>query len=561
MNKKYHFLFLLSLFCLFTENIAWSTLPDNKINGKYYLSQSPWSGAITTAINDVNALDTQVTLVIDCDANLTYSRTVDKEVVMEFISGSKITIPDTRILTINGSIIAGAYQIFIDNTSNGYGVQGDAQIKNVLPEWWGAARNIVTDSSAAITMAVKFAQGGSSSRKSILFADGSYYINSPIPLAGSASIEIKGTAYYNSRIVANAVIESVFDMSDNSGYFQYAFTNIVINGNSKADYGIYGETVSYLKSNKIVVYGALKAGISIGTGFCTNFINCEILNNGNASNFANGLEFRGGSYHNAVNIIACKLVNNTGFGVLAASTCLFNVLGCTIEGNDACGIGICAGKSVNITDNYFELNGRTGFTTSADQDQVTVQSHIFFNGAVGYTSLGAGYSVNGVKVSGNYFTNDGYSTPDCFIYAAGLYNAQIENNHQSAVDTGQELYTKRNWPTYSYRNVSLNGQKFYYAPDVTINDSVQIEGLNYISSKYPATVKVIATGQDGSANMSFEINVLIKADLTIGGYAYSNQINTSMSTAPTITNGSLTLNNLPAGDWTFVYTASSVKIE
>jgi Right handed beta helix region len=563
MKKKCRFLSLIVLSCLFAGNLAWGTLPASKINGKYYLSQSPWSGSITTAINDVNALDAQVTLVIDSDTTLSYDRTVDKEVTLEFVSGAKITIIDTCTLTVNGPMVAGAYQIFIDNTADGDGVQGDAQIENVLPEWWGAARNVVTDSSGAINKAVKFAQTAASTRKAILFSDGSYYINSPIILVAGKPVTIKGTSYYNSRIIANATIDSIFDMSSTSTYERYTFIDIAMNGNYKADYCIYtgSGSISGLRCTRVLAFCALKAGVSIGTGICNSFIDCEILNNGNGSNLAHGLELRNGGYHNGINITASKIVNNTGFGVFAVNTCSFNISKCVIEGNDTCGIGVCLGNAINIKNNYFEANGTTGFTATVGENQATIQSQIFFNGTTSYSTLLCAYEVNGITVSGNYYTNNGNNTPEYFIYGANIYGGEIENNCQSSDDTSQELFVKRDWPTHMYRNVSLNGQKFYYAPGVSSGGSEKIEFLSYISANYPATIKVVATGKNGTAYMSFEINVLIKSDQTIGGYTYGNQINTTLSTAPTIINGSLSLNNLPAGDWTFVYKVNSIKIE
>lgn len=561
MNKKSQLIYLLVFSCFSLATVAWGTLPGSKINGKYYLSQSPWSGALAAAIADVNNLNTKVTLVIDANATLNSSLVVDSEVALEFISGYQITIPNGYSLTINGPVSAGLYQIFTDNTTGKNGVLGDAQITNVPPEWWGAVRNVTTDSSAAIIKAVNFAQTGSASgRKTVLFSDGSYYVNNPIPLASGKPITIKGSGYGSVRIIANATMTSVFQMSDNSSYERYTFTDMFINGSLKANYGIYADAgnVKGLRCERVLIMGALQAGVSISWGICNSFVNCEIINNGDAAHVANGLEFRNGGYHNGTDIAACIIANNTGFGIFVVNSYQFNVSGCVLENNSACGIGIAIGKSVNIINNYFEANGCVGFY--ATSPAVLIQSQIFINGTTNWNTLSYAYPADGITVSGNYYTNHGDAAPNSFVYAASLFNARIEANPKSSVDTSQELFVKREISTYRYRNVSLNGQKFYYAPDVAAGSAVQVELLSYLSVSYPATVKIIATGSGASSDMSFEVNVLIKGDQTIGGYSFSNQINTAMSTAPTIVNGSLTVNNLPAGNWTFVYSTSSTKI-
>lgn len=562
MNKKCQLICLLvcSFFCLAT--VAWGTLPSSKINGKYYLSQSPWSGALSTAITDVNNLNAQVTLVIDANATLSSSLVVDKEVSLEFISGYQITIPNGYTLTINGTINAGLYQIFTDNTTNKNGVMGDPHIEYVFPEWWGAARNVVADSSTAIIQAVKFAQNSYFNRKTIFFSAGIYYVNSPVPLAGgtpySLGITIKGAGFNVSTICANATISSIFQLTDSNTYDNFSFVDIALNGNVKANYGIYSgsSVVSNLRCKGLSVQSTLLAGVSIGNGICNNFTECRFLYNGDSSHLGHGLEFRAGAYHNIYNIISCIIVANKGFGIFKGNGIQFNVTGCTIEANETCGIGVFLGRSISINNNYFEGNGSAGFT--ATTPSIQVYSQIFINGLESTTQLSAANSVTGVAINGNYYTNNGLTYPQYFIYAPSLFNAKIENNVTAGSDNtvGELFIQSRSWSTHWFGNVVMDGKKSVYAGNVS--GTTVADYLCYMSNSYPATVKIIGTGKNGSTDTkSFEMNVYINGDQSIKGYCIINQSEANVVSGVTITgtspNAILNLTGLMSADWTFEF--------
>jgi len=86
---------------------------------------------IENAINDLNGNVSIGTLVIDTNKTLTTSIAVNTNKTIKFLNGNKITINSAAILTINGAIDAGVYQIF-NCTGNGKTV-GLPQIEQAYP--------------------------------------------------------------------------------------------------------------------------------------------------------------------------------------------------------------------------------------------------------------------------------------------------------------------------------------------------------------------------------------------------------------------------------------------
>jgi len=92
---------------------------------------------------------------------------------LEFQSGAILTVSDTKLLTINGSVTTGLYEIFIDGNATYDGIVLGDKVAKTFPEWWGAVGDGVTDDGAAINAAAECAR--LSTCKRISFPSNSTY--------------------------------------------------------------------------------------------------------------------------------------------------------------------------------------------------------------------------------------------------------------------------------------------------------------------------------------------------------------------------------------------------
>jgi hypothetical protein len=116
----------------------------------FYLSEYASLSAAITAIGA-----TEAELIIDQDDTMTGNVTVPSNVTLRFVQGNVITT-GANTLTVNGSIIAGIYQIF--NATSG-SVTGTPLIDVIYPEWFGATGDGVADDSEWFKDAVEFEPG------------------------------------------------------------------------------------------------------------------------------------------------------------------------------------------------------------------------------------------------------------------------------------------------------------------------------------------------------------------------------------------------------------------
>ena len=161
-----------------TDITKWLLVSDPfskvSIKGKY-------AGDLTAAIADIGS--TETTLVIDQQVVLTADDTVPDNIALEFTRSGSFTASVPRILTWNGPIVAGLWQI-ID--SSNITLAGNPRIKHVLPEWRGALGDGSTDDADAIQLiledAIAFAASittdsgfTSTAKPGILFSAGRSY--------------------------------------------------------------------------------------------------------------------------------------------------------------------------------------------------------------------------------------------------------------------------------------------------------------------------------------------------------------------------------------------------
>lgn len=110
---------------------------------------------LESAIDALNASTTSHTLVIDKNSTVVSDKTISETKALKFRKGNVITIPNSKTLTINGSIDAGIYQLF--NCLGTGKTDGFPQIDQTYPQWWQTYdENPQADWSNSIQRAVNF---------------------------------------------------------------------------------------------------------------------------------------------------------------------------------------------------------------------------------------------------------------------------------------------------------------------------------------------------------------------------------------------------------------------
>ena len=100
--------------------------------------------SFATAISTIGA--TETTLVIPSQIAVTDNATVPATLQLKFLRGGSLNISNTKVVTINGHVDAGPYQIFEGAGSVSFGA---GSVKEAYPEWWGADNSGATSSTSA----------------------------------------------------------------------------------------------------------------------------------------------------------------------------------------------------------------------------------------------------------------------------------------------------------------------------------------------------------------------------------------------------------------------------
>ena len=106
-------------------------------------------GLLSTAISQIGS--TVGTLLISTAQVVTADMTIPTTLSLNIIKGGYIAISSGKVLTIDGTLNAGLYQIF---AGSGSVVFGNNSVSEVYPQWWGGLADSNTDQTAYITSAL-----------------------------------------------------------------------------------------------------------------------------------------------------------------------------------------------------------------------------------------------------------------------------------------------------------------------------------------------------------------------------------------------------------------------
>jgi len=436
--------------------------------------------ALETSITEIGA--TSAILLIDKATAITANTTVPANCQLWFVKGGMVTVPTGKVLTINGPIDAGTFQIF---TCVGTGKVsfGNGAVTEAFPEWWGAKTDGTTDCTAPINLALASNPG------KIQFGKGTYKTTGV--LSALYAIQIRGLGRgqtiisattnplthhgfycYNSFSMESLTLQAV-EVAQSTSYFGV-----------KLDFG----AVTPVANTNLEIRDCTITGFDFGVGgqghfggtlYADNFIvdNCRIINNSLSTHVA-------GSHGTAGFQGARRLQITNNYLQTARSTFNDSNIYCPdwIEIAEISGNYIKWGYGVRlmpvsqhlysavIRNNIFDATWLNAIHQDAgstkEAKSVLWESNSFINnvGSGNYGPINVTANTKLHVVRNNYFN----STPKSFIYyemgATRFIDMAIhEGNHYYAWDTasgGSRVITTAGAGTFSYlvgKNEYCNG--------------------------------------------------------------------------------------------------------
>lgn len=173
-----------------------------------------------------------VTLVVDTTVTLRRDAVVPGSVHLEFRRGNLIKLNKFK-LAVNGSIAAGPWRIFdmgdvpfedlaLDKHSGK--VVGQARLREVFPQWWGADDRLGGDASNGFQAAINFVR--QSNFAGVICIEGQFLIRHPLNVTGAAGVQFVGAETKNQKNMIVAHTGGV--LFDCSGSRQIGFKGFYI---------------------------------------------------------------------------------------------------------------------------------------------------------------------------------------------------------------------------------------------------------------------------------------------------------------------------------------------
>lgn len=279
--------------------------------------------------------------------------TINSDVILDFSLGAKLSIDNTKIVTINGHIVDTMYQIF----SGAGSVAGAPKNDFVRPEWWGAVSDGATDCQAAFELAINFAYNNGVGQ--VKLSAGIYYINSTTTFTNVREVTIVGTTtkpqYTSSRVSGSAIVFNGI-ATDTPGWKfvtcrGLSFENFwMYTVGTKAHSGIYLDRTATSVFKGIDVQRFTTSSVYIDDSFSLTFKDCTF-----AQSDA-GIRSEGNCQN--ITFLGCWLTANTTCGAWVYGQ-NYTFIGNDFEGqprgiDQESGVGRVNSRGWLIEGNYFE---------------------------------------------------------------------------------------------------------------------------------------------------------------------------------------------------------------
>lgn len=397
------------------------------------------------------------TLVINAATTCPNSLTVPANITLRFTRKGSVTITDTKTLTIVGPIEADPVKIFF-NATIGHGTVsfvGNAGLREIYPEWWGAVANGSTDCHDGVQAAFDASQTlilpvTLNAGVPIVFGVGRYLFTTGVSYLAAVrtSIVIKGQGY-STEFIANGDI-----------------TILTLNQGTSSDQGmevsgIYFYLAGFNAAAIDLTFGGQLANIHdiwvnspSATGnkrlvsICGEFItldNIQIQGTAGGLNTNVGLYLSNQTTHGLYRIWMSKLQLQLLSTGLSLDTTIPDGASLVIKESSATGcvtaldmggtvlnVGLSQ-SSWLIQSNQFEsntvdinLHGKSG---AFQLKSLTIANNYFTGLVAGQTAIQA-RNVDGFHVLRNHFRNDGGTdhTGVAMSLVSGIQHARKEGN-------------------------------------------------------------------------------------------------------------------------------------
>jgi hypothetical protein len=211
-----------------------------------------------------------------------------------------LAIPQGVTLTINGNLDAGSYQIF-SCTGTGKVIFGAGAFKDVLPQWFGAKGDGITDDTAAIQAAFNSLPAAATGWR-MRFPAGTYYVTAAITLPGASTGQIPVYITGDGAILSTDQAISIFKRWPTEATAN-SFTNkgFVIDG--------------------LVFQGTSlrsQVGLDLGATYGAKITNCRFINLGRGLRLTYGLMCEVSNCL-ATNCVIAGFTAHDGYGLWSAT--------------------------------------------------------------------------------------------------------------------------------------------------------------------------------------------------------------------------------------------------
>lgn len=307
------------------------------------------------------------TLVISSTLTVSSNLTIPSNITLQFLRNGRINFSGSSVLTINGSIQAGLYQIF--GTSGGTVTMGQ-MVEQVYPQWWGAVADGSTDDTTAIQSAIN-SLGASTYGGVVYLPVGQYKITSALQI--KAGVNMRGSGKDQTNILAATASQDGLTNLTGSRLFGLSFRDFSLGTVT----GITGGTaIKLLDVDRSTFYNMGVTVTAPGPGFVTGikvdsqlgafhnlFLDCHIRAKGGASSYAYNLTGASGSGANSNKIIGGEARSDSSTAILMDRGNNVIVEGVSVEGTTSIGID-AVGESgtisqLSVVHCRFEMSGGT----------------------------------------------------------------------------------------------------------------------------------------------------------------------------------------------------------